>query len=60
MRPSRLDADRQASMPPPQPPQEAVDMVTYLNDAWTPYHSVLASCRQLVAAGFEVSERLYK
>ena len=36
------------------PPQEAVDCVAYLNEAWTPYHSVLASCKQLIAAGFQV------
>ena len=43
-------------MAPPQPPQEAVDCVAYLNEAWTPYHSVLASCKQLLAAGFQVSQ----
>jgi len=47
-------------MAPPRapPPQEAVDCVAYLNDAWTPYHSVLATCKELLAAGFqEISER---
>lgn len=41
-------------MAPSQPPQDAVDCVAYLNEAWTPYHSVLASCKQLMAAGFQV------
>jgi hypothetical protein len=29
--------------------------VQYLNEAWTPYHAVLASCRRLLATGFQVS-----
>jgi hypothetical protein len=40
----------------PPPCQDAVDCVAYLNEAWTPYHSVLASCKQLLAAGFQVCE----
>ena len=42
-------------MPAPIPPQEAVDCVGYLNKAWTPYHSVLASCEELIAAGYKVN-----
>ena len=41
--------------PVPDPPAEAVDCVAYLNEAWTPYHVVLASCKRLMAAGFEAS-----
>ena len=43
--------------PPNAPPPEAVDLVEYLNEAWTPYHAVLASCKRLMAAGFEASPR---
>ena len=43
--------------PPHAPPPEAVDLVEYLNEAWTPYHAVLASCKRLMAAGFEASPR---
>ena len=39
------------------PPPEALDLVAYLNEAWTPYHAVLASCKRLMAAGFEASPR---
>ena len=28
-------------------------LVTYLNDAWTPYHAVLATCEALRARGYE-------
>lgn len=42
---------------PNAPPPEAVDLVAYLNEAWTPYHAVLASCKRLMAAGFEASPR---
>ena len=28
-------------------------LVTYLNDAWTPYHAVLAACEALRARGYE-------
>lgn len=42
---------------PNAPPPEAVDLVAYLNEAWTPYHAVLASCKRLIAAGFEASPR---
>ena len=48
-------------MPPSvahDPPPEAVDCVAYLNEAWTPYHAVLASCRRLAAAGYEVRDRI--
>ena len=38
--------------PVPDPPAEAVDCVAYLNEAWTPYHAVLASCARLRANGF--------
>ena len=40
-----------------EPPQEAVDAVAYFNEAWTPYHAVLATCRRLVDAGYEVRRR---
>ena len=39
------------------PPQEAVDAVAYFNEAWTPYHAVLATCRRLIDAGYEVRAR---
>jgi hypothetical protein len=41
-----------------EPPKEAVDCVAYLNEAWTPYHAVLASCKRLVQAGFQVRARV--
>ena len=28
-------------------------LVTYLNDAWTPYHAVFATCEALRARGYE-------
>ena len=40
-----------------EPPQEAVDAVAYFNEAWTPYHAVLATCRRLIDAGYEVRRR---
>ena len=55
---ARLDS---VTMPPSvahDPPPEAVDCVAYLNEAWTPYHAVLASCRRLAAAGYEVRDRI--
>ena len=63
--PSRSRTSPRASTPvtmPPSvahdPPPEAVDCVAYLNEAWTPYHAVLASCRRLAAAGYEVRDRI--
>lgn len=41
-----------------EPPKEAADCVAYLNEAWTPYHAVLASCKRLVQAGFKVRTRV--
>ena len=41
-----------------EPPKEATDCVAYLNEAWTPYHAVLASCKRLVQAGFKVRTRV--
>ena len=62
--PSRSRTSPRASTPvtmPPSvahdPPPEAVDCA-YLNEAWTPYHAVLASCRRLAAAGYEVRDRI--
>ena len=41
----------------PEPAKEAVDAVAYFNEAWTPYHAVLATCRRLIDAGYEVLAR---
>ena len=41
----------------PEPAKEAVDAVAYFNEAWTPYHAVLATCRRLIDAGYEVRAR---
>ena len=49
---------RPDDMSPPTPSPEAEDLVSYLNEAWTPYHAVLASCKRLLDAGFKVRNEL--
>ena len=36
---------------PHAPPEEAAALVAYLNEAWTPWHAVLQTCKQLKAEG---------
>jgi len=48
---------QQLSKMAPEPAKEAVDAVAYFNEAWTPYHAVLATCRRLIDAGYEVRAR---
>ena len=54
---SHTPNSQQLSKMAPEPAKEAVDAVAYFNEAWTPYHAVLATCRRLIDAGYEVRVR---
>ena len=54
---SHTPNSQQLSKMAPEPAKEAVDAVAYFNEAWTPYHAVLATCRRLIDAGYEVRAR---